>query len=73
VSAAAVDHSTLSPTVLITGALICILMYACRSESHVQTANRNQRAMNYQNGGGQSAMIYGRSGHDMEMTRRSRY
>lgn len=58
---------------LLTGALICILMYACRSESHVQTTTRNQNAMNYAQGGGQSAMIYGRSGQDMEMTRRSRY
>jgi hypothetical protein len=56
---------------LITSALVCILMYACRGETHVQTQARNQRAMAM--GGGQSAVIYGRSGHEMEMTRRSRY
>jgi hypothetical protein len=54
---------------ILTSALICILMYACRSESHQEMSNRNQRVL----GGGQSAMVYGRSGHEMEMTRRSRY
>jgi hypothetical protein len=73
---AAIAAGAVSFAALVTGALICILMYACRSESHVETQARNQAARNpylQQPQPYGQPNVYGRAGHEMEMSRRSRY
>jgi len=75
---AAIAAGAVSFAALVTGALICILMYACRSESHVEAQARNQAARNpyLQQPQPQpygQPNVYGRAGHEMEMSRRSRY